>query len=281
MRLKLALITALALLGCSDGPGNTGSPQTTPEADARQVLVDYRVPGMMGQVADIINDSLDTNLPGGATVKQADALKSVVSDVFAQDRLVGLAADYLQQRVEESDREDVLPRVHDKLSAELPQRMIALEDSAATDEFAEGFAAFLDQPVDPANEPRLDRLESLAASLHLVELQTEFSVGMMRAMIHARNAAASPNYEASQESLERMATQTRDGLNERLASQVPLLLFYAYRDVDDEALGQYQTLHGDEDMRWVNSQVPQAISAALAQTASEIGPAFEKRNSDG
>lgn len=269
IRLPLVLALMLAVSACSSmswWPFGERAKLT----DAAQVLAIYDIDGMLAQVAPIINDSLAANLPAEIGAAKRERLREVVQEVYDPTLLAAAAARRLLQRARAEERGAALAAAAAALDAPLPRRMVANEQAAATQEFARGFAAFLKQEADPAVEPRMRQMRQLNEATSLVDLQIAFNVGMLRGMLAARNAAAPTAKEISPENIERMIDSTRSALRPHLTQRLPVMLFYAHRDVSPADLAAYLALQGSPALDWANSALPDIIAQTLAGAAQRL-----------
>lgn len=267
----IALLAVLTLSACGE---NTPSQKTASKNAASQaadrVLVAYQLHGMLEQAGPIVTDALKANLPADVSKVQQQQLQKAVNQAYAPDELMRNISRNMVAAAKRDNKLQELSTAADALESDLVKRMIKLDDAAASDEFADQFAAFLETPVEEGADKRMQIMQSLAKNLRLVELQTAFNVGMMRGMIEGRNAAAPKPYTMSQENAEKMLRETRDGLTEHLTRQVPVMMFFAYRDVSDEQLAQYVSLQDSDALRWVNQAVVAAMEKAFANASHRV-----------
>lgn len=271
---RFAFLAVLLLAGC--GIGGPGGDAPAHEA-AHSIIVTYQVPAMLAQAAPIISDSLKSNLPAQVDAQRRQQLQKAVRAAFDSDRLTADLTRRLQAAAEDGGKTDDLVHAAETLDAKLPRRMIALEDAAADEDFAKGFREFLQSSPPDDGEPRMQHVRKLARNMQLVELQTGFNVGMLRGMVRARNAAAPEAYRTSDETMRRMIKETRDGMHQRLNGQLPIMLFYAYREVPDAKVAEYDRLQSDPALQWVNGQIARAVEQTLSGAAEDVAERY--RNS--
>lgn len=255
----------VVLAGCA-----TLGLQESEERAAERVMGAYRIDAMLAQAAPILADSLDANLPAAVGQDERVRLRQTVTEVYAADTLKAAVAGRLAENARSAERGAALRRAADLLEGELAQSMIAREDKAGDAGFGEGFREFLQQPVTEESDRAVARMRQLTADLQLVELQTAFNLGLLQGMVAARNAVAPPDYTMSQENLQRMMRQTTEGLDQRLSRRIPLMLLYVYRDAAKEQRDAYIEMQRDEDLRWVNGALAQAIDGALKDAAAAL-----------
>jgi hypothetical protein len=244
------------------------------------VLAAYRVRGMLEQAEPIIQDALLANLPAAVSAEQRERLQMAVAQAYAPAGLFEQTSENLARAAKSEGQTEFLSEAAKALNSELAQRMVALDDEAATDEFADAFAEFQKKPVPEGAGERMRTMEGLAEDLHLVELQTVFNIGMMRGMIEARNAASPEDYSMSQESADNMVQQTREGLEAHLDEQIPVMLFFAYREVEDAKLAEYGDMQSGDALRWVNQAMVKAIGQAFAQASEEVAEQYASQTAD-
>ncbi|MDN5937560.1 MAG: hypothetical protein L0H83_02745 [Salinisphaera sp.] len=274
-RAAATALVALSVTACGS-LGGVGAPSWWPfgvhpdQADATTALAVYDIGGMLAQVAPVINDALAMNLPSDVEPAAREHLHAAVRKAFDPTVLSNNAARRLLARARADERGAALVQAAVKLDSPLPRRMVANEQAAATEKFAQGFAEFLEQPVDPAGEPRMQKMRKLNDALELVALQIAFNVGMMRGMVAARNAVSSPTMETSQATLQRMLDQTRQSLRPRLQQHLPVMLFYAHRKVSEEDLDTYLEMQTGPALRWLNAALPDVLQETLAAAAKRL-----------
>ncbi|ROO24529.1 hypothetical protein SAOR_15170 [Salinisphaera orenii MK-B5] len=264
--LMMALAAALTVTGCASGP--TGEQAQT--AASNRVIEAYNVPDLLAQAAPAVVESLENNVPDSVSQAERQRLRDAVYDVYAPEKLQAGVAERLRERAAEADRKPALASAADKLAAPLATRMIELESAAGSDDFAEGFRAFVDQPATEARKQRLRIIDGLADDMEVISLQTEFNVTLLRGMIKGRDAVVDPAQQASDSRVEQMVSNTREGIRDQLEQRVPLMLLYVYRDVDDATLQQYADLQAESDMTWTNQALRQAITDTLAAAGERI-----------
>lgn len=258
------LLSLLAVGACA-----TSTPPERSGAEAAELILHaYDLPAMLRHVAPIINDSLIVNLPADVSPAERSRLRESVIRAYGAETLAADLVRRLHESAGRAERPDLLSRAAQMLDSPLARKMIAHEQSAASDDFARRFQRFLEKPVRPEDEPRLKLARDLVAEMRLVELQVEFNVAMLQGTVAARNAAVPDGQQTSDANLKHMETQTRDRLRQRLQRQLPVMLFYAYREVDDEALRGYERLQTSPPLHWVNAALPELLAQSLS-TASK------------
>lgn len=270
VRVSLALVSVVSLAlvaGCASLTGP--SPQARSEA-ATRVLEAYDMPAMLGQVAPIINDSLKANLPPSVSDAEHERLTRAVADTYEAEALLDDMNERLRRRAKADERTGVLIEAKGKLDTSLARDMIALERKAATDEFVSGFKKFLDKPVEEEDKPRLEKARTLLERMRLVDLQVAFNIGMLRGMVTARNAAANPADQTSGDNTARMTEQTESSLRKRMNRQLPIMLFYAYRNVEDAKLDRYATLQASPPLAWLNETMPEVLTSVLRDATERL-----------
>lgn len=271
-------VSLCLIAGCAGWPFGGGA--VADNSQAERIIRAYDLDGMLAQVGPIIRDSLDSNLPASVPADKRRQLDAVIDQVYAPERLAQDMAQRLQQRAVERDQAGKLAVAAQTVGDPLVGRMVANEQAAETEAFATGFQAFLQQPRDPAEEPRLARMRELISEMHLVDLQIEFNAGMLRGMVAARNEVVPSDYEVSAENRARMLDQTRESLRERLPAQLPTMLLYAHREVSDEDVYAYLALHDQPGMRWVNRALPAVLADTLTAAAERLAGTYPPPSAD-
>ncbi|MES1924361.1 hypothetical protein [Salinisphaera sp. T31B1] len=264
--LIVACLGALMLAGCATGP--TSEPAQT--SAANRVLEAYDVPDLLAQAAPAVSQSLDKNLPDDVPTAERQRLRDAVYAAYAPDALAADVTQRLREQAKTDGRERALASAADELASPLAQRMISLESATGDDGFAQGFSAFVEQPATDARKRRLRIIDSLSDDMQIVQLQTAFNVTLLEAMIRGRNAVVDSDRQVDEPQIERMLSNTRDGIRGKLDERVPLMLLYVYRDVDDATLQDYADLQSQPDMVWTNQAVEKAIIDALAAAGDQV-----------
>lgn len=272
----ISLLAVLALCACGDNAtGQKSASQHTASQNADRVLAAYKLHGMLEQAGPIIGDALKANLPADVNKDQQKQLRTAVNQAYAPDKLMHDISQNLVAAANSESKSRDLSDAAEVLESDLAKRMIKLDDTAATDEFADQFAEFLETPVTDGADERMQTMQGLAQNLRLVELQIAFNVGMMRGMIEGRNVASPKAYTMSQDSADKMLKQTREGLQENLTRQLPVMMFFAYRDVSDKKLAEYVALQNREALRWVNKAMVAALEKAFANASHRVPERYE------
>jgi len=268
--LIMALAGAVLLAGCASGP--TGEPAQT--SAANRVLEAYDVPDLLAQAAPAVNQSLDKNLPDDTPAAERQRLRNIVFDAYAPDALYTDVVSRLRNNADADGRKRDLASAADHLTAPLAQRMISLESVTGDENFTASFNSFIDQPATDARKRRLRIIDSLSDDMQIVQLQTGFNVTLLETMIRARNAVVDSGRQVDDTQIDRMLTNTREGIRSKLDERVPLMLLYVYRDVDDADLQAYADLQSEPDMIWTNRAIESAIIASLAAAGEKVPAAY-------
>lgn len=279
---RLPLVIALAALvwlaGCASF---TGPSQQDRREAADRVLKAYEIPAMLEQVAPVINDSLKANLPSSVSDAERERLARAVAEAYASEPLLADMNRALRRRARSDDQVGVLLEARAVLDKKLTKDMIALERKAGTDEFDAGFEQFLKQPIEEEDKPRLDKARRLLDNMGLVELQLTFNVGMLKGMIAARNAAAGSAAQTSSDTASSMAERTRNSLRKRMNQKLPIMLFYAYRNVPDAKLDRYAKLHASSPLAWLNEATPEVLESVLQQATRDLVTTYGDQPDEG
>ncbi len=260
------MFAAAALVaGCAAGPQQGAS------VDAAQRVLDaYDVPDLLAQAGPVVSESLSNNLPGEVDTQTRERLRMIIADVYEPQKLTADVVARLQARAEQAGREAALAEAAEALASPLAARMIGLESVAGNDGFADGFNAFIRQPVDERRKARLRTVNTISQNMSVVELQTSFNLTLLEAMVRARNAATGAEYQVTEQEIQRMLGNTRQGIRSRLREQVPLMLLYVFRNVEDSVLDSYAELQSRPALVWTNQALTEAIQGALEAAGEKI-----------
>jgi len=262
-----ALTAAMLVTGCASLRGGGDAAQT---AAANRIIQAYDVPELLTQAAPAVRKSLDNNLPDSVGSAERQRLNGIVEDVYAPLALRQDVVERLSAQAAETGHEAALVEAADALETPLAKRMIALEGAVSDQNFGQGFNSFIDKPASDARKRRLRIIDGLAADMQVVDLQTDFNLTLLESMIRARNATVGTSQEVGEPQIERMLSNTREGIRDKLEQQVPLMLLYVYRDVDQQALQDYADLQAQPGLAWVNRALEQAITQTLAAASEKI-----------
>ena len=182
--------------------------------------------------------------------------------------------DRLRDAAAEDDQQRSLTVAADALHTPLATRMIGLESATGDPNFADNFKAFVDQPATDDRKQRLRQIDLLAENMQVVQLQTEFNVTLLEAMIRARNAASAAEYQVENSRVEQMVAETRTNISAKLEQRVPLMLLFVYRNVEDSTLSEYAALQGQPELIWTNQALKKAIIDTLAAASDRVTDNF-------
>lgn len=266
--LSLALALPVAIGGCAlHGPGR--------DRDAAQHLASvYQLSAFLAQAAPAVSGSLNRNLPQSVDLGRRKRVDRSVNRAFAPAPLQADAVRRLAEAARKQGRTADLVRAASWLDKPLAQRMIGLERKVGESGFSHDFKQFVSEPADNQRKRRLNIVDQLTADMHLADLQTRFNVTLLGAMIRARNLVVAAAARVDESKIQRILSNTRAGLHDKLARQLPLMLLYVYRDVDTDTLKRYAALQHRSAMVWVNKAFVRAIGGALEAAGRDIPETF-------
>lgn len=264
------LMTALLLAGCATGP--TGQQAQT--SASNRVLAAYEVPDLLAQAAPAVNQSLDKNLPDEIGTTERERLRAAVLEAYDPEKLQADVAERLRDKAGGNDKQRALVAAAEALETPLATRMIGLEATTSQAGFADKFRAFVDQPATDKRKRRLRQIDALTEHMQIIELQTQFNVTLLEAMIRARNAVSPSEFQVDESRIERMVTDTQGNIRSQLDKRVPLMLLYVYRNVSDAELQEYAELQGQPDLVWTNAALKNAIVDTLAAAGERVAENF-------
>ena len=263
---------ALLLAGCATGPAGTQA-QTSA---SNRVLAAYEVPDLLAQAAPAVSQSLDKNLPDDVGDADRQRLRDVVFEAYDPQTLLADVAETVREQASASGHEQALVVAAEQLDTPLATKMIGLESTTGQANFAQDFKAFVNEPATARRKARLRQIDSLAEDMQIIELQTGFNVTLLEAMIRARNAASTAEYQVDQPRIEQMVAKTRGNIKGKLEQRVPLMLLYVYRDVSDAELQSYAQLQDRPELVWTNQALKAAIINALSNAGERVAANFQK-----
>lgn len=267
-----ALAAVLLVTGCASLSGGEAA---RTEA-ANRIIQAYDVPELLAQAAPAVMKSLDNNLPDDVGSDDRQRLDRIVKDAYTPLALRQDVVQRLSTQAVEAGHESALGKAADALESPLAQRMIGLEGSVSDQDFAQGFNSFIDKPASDARKKRLKVIDALAGDMQVVDLQTNFNLTLLESMIRARNAVVDSSQQVDEPQVKRMLSNTRAEIHGKLEQQVPLMLLYVYRDVNEATLQQYADLQSRPALDWVNSALERAITQSLASAGDPIPDRYEE-----
>ena len=269
------LMAAAVLAGCATGPAD----KAAQESAADRVMAAYDVPDLLAQAAPAVTQSLNQNLPDDVDTTTRSALRDAVYEAYDPQTLQQDVLDRLRDAAARDDQQRALMSAADALHTPLATRMIALESATGDPDFAANFKAFVEQPATPERKERLRKVDMLAENMKVVELQTDFNVTLLEAMIRARNEASAAEYQVDNSRVEQMVAETRADIGNKLEQRVPLMLLYVYRDVDDSTLSEYVALQNQPALVWANQALKNAIIDTLSAASDRVTENFTPASS--
>src|SRR5699024_7227779 len=121
----------------------------------------------------------------------------------------------------------------------------------------------------------LQQIRALMQHMGIVEVQSAFQLVLLETMVEARNTVTPPEQDISRQQLTHLLDQNRDTLEAQMREQVPLILLYVYRDIDDATLSGYAELQGSPALLWANQALVEAIQRALEDAGDRVKKRLE------
>lgn len=262
-RYYLILLLPLLFTGCALQLGQQQSP-------AERLVSIYRIPALLAQAAPAATESLNRNLPSSASASTRKRLDHLLSRKFAPAKLHADVIHRLQKKADAAGRNDDLRRAANWLDEPLARHMIALERNIDQPGFLQAFKQFADQKADSRRKQRLLIVRGLADNLQLAQLQTDFNVTLLSAMIRTRNIALTATQKVDNSQIQQTLSDTRHDLLNKLKQRLPLMLLYVYRDVATAKLKHYAALQSRSAMAWANHAIAQSVADALKAASRRI-----------
>ena len=272
------LITALIgvsmlAAGCATGP--TGEVAQT--SAANRVLESYKIGDLLGQAAPAVASSLSRNLPASVAASERTRLQNTVNKAYDADDLRSQVIDRLKARAARSGHKTDLAAAAGVLEKPLVRRMIRLQTKVTEPDFAQGFKQFVSRPAGAQRQRRLSIINQINADMRVTELQTGFNMTLLESMLRARNAAADASQRVDANRMQKILSNTRDGIRAKLAEQVPQMLLYVYRSVDTATLARYAGYQHQPAMVWTNQALEKAIVQTLADASQNIPKTYANK----
>lgn len=275
---SIIALAVVALAGCTAlQPGRMGGDAGSAAA-ARRIIAAYHVSGLLAQAGSVLTQSLMQRLPATVDTVKRQRIRRVIDNAFRAGELTQAVRDRLQQQAQQAGRGQVLATAAAKLESPLAERMLDLQRQAGEDGFASGYNAFLQQPRDARRETRLRQLNTLIQKRGMIDVQSAFQSTLLQTMVAARNALTPASLDIDQAALEQLLDSNRNTLRTQMQEQVPLLLLYVYRDIDDATLKSYVELQSSPAVSWVNQALVTAIQGALASAGEQVSTRVAQLN---
>lgn len=269
----IAVMVALLLSGCAMLQSfKSASPAGKVDATqaAQRIIAAYHVSKLLAQAEPVLTRSLMARLPKSVGANQRQRLKGHIDEVFRTQALTRDVRQRLVRQAKSGNKKRVLAQAAQKLESPLASRMLNLQRNAGKDGFADGYNAFLQQPLDAQRRKRLQLLRKLMDKMGVIDIQTAFKTTLLKTMVSTRNAITPAQKDVSQSALQQLLGKARRTMRNQMSEQVPLILLYVYRNIDDETLTAYVELQSSPAMVWANQALVGAVEAALADAGGQL-----------
>jgi len=266
------IITALAtmlLVGCSalqSLSAGSGSDDTA----ATQIIDAYNVSRLLGQADNVLTRSLMDQLPDEVDADQRQRIRAAINSALRTSELTTDVRQRLVQQARSEGHERDLMAAATQLQSPLATRMLKLQSNAGQQGFADDYNAFMQQPLNARRKARLQQIRTLMQNMGIIDVQSAFQLTLLKAMVATRNAATSAAYNIDQATLQALVDNNRTTLRNQMQEQVPLILLYVYRDIDDDTLQSYVEMQSSPALVWVNQALVKAIQQTLAAAGQNI-----------
>lgn len=267
---SIIALAVVALAGCAGLQPARISGNADSAAAARRIIAAYNVSGLLAQADSVLTQSLMQRLPATVDAAKRQRIRRIIDNAFRAGKLTQAVRERLQQQARQAGRGRVLATAAAKLESPLAKRMLQLQSKAGEDGFASGYNEFLRQPRDARRERRLQQLRTLMQAKRIIDVQSAFQLTLLQTMVATRNALTPASRDIDQAMLEQLLDSTRKTLHTQMQEQVPLLLLYVYRDIDDATLKAYVELQSSPAVSWTNQALVTAIQGALESAGEQV-----------
>lgn len=237
---------------------------------AERVTAAYGVSALLAQADMVVTRSLMADLPDSVGFTQRQQLRQIIDKAYATATLTDAVQQQLQQHALHAQRVRDLADAAKMLETPLAQRLRGLQDKVGGAGFAADYNAFIKQSHGRQREARLSRIDTLMQAMAIVDVQTAFHVTLLTTMLHTRNAVTPSAQDISQANITKQVQRNRRMLNNQLREQLPPILLYVYRKVDNDDLRDYVQMQVSSAMKWTNQALAEAIRSALEQAGQQL-----------
>lgn len=267
LRLAAMLVCmAVLLAGCA-----TLQPSRQQASQAAQRVVSaYNVSDLLARADMVLTRSLLDSLPDDVDAAQRERLRQIIASHFKAAALTSAVQRDLAAQAVQKQHMRSLVDAADALDSPLAQRLQGLQAKVGNDGFATAYNTFIQQPPSARREVRLQQIKTLIHDMAIIELQSAFHVALLDTMLKTRNALAPLEQDMTLAEINQQLEQNRNMLRKQLHEQLPPILLFAYREVDDADFGKYVDLQGSEALLWTNRALARAIGKALEQAGAKV-----------
>lgn len=264
------LIMAATMLTLLTGCAGLQPPAQRAGTAASRIVVTYNVDDLMARAKTVLARTLLDDLPDDITSAQREQLRQVINDDFDTADLTTAVQHNLAAQAVQEQQVQALTQAAAALDSPLAQRLLGLQAKVGDAGFAAAYNAFIQQPPDARREARLQQIRQLIDAMAIVDLQRAFHIKLLDAMLQTRNGLLPSAQRLTPAAINTRLEDNRSTLDQQLHEQLPPILLYAYRDVDDADFARYVQLQGASAMAWANRALAQAIAKALHQAGKKL-----------
>jgi len=211
-------------------------------------------------------------------VKVYDAGGQIMAEAYNADDIYSSVIDYFNA----NSRRDYLWKIKEFMSSPLSEKIISLEDKAATSkglsEMKE-FANTLGQTPPPQERTAL--IKKLDEAVGATNMQIETVITLYKGMNLAIDSVAVSDKRLTPGELDMVTTQMRQQLKSILKNVISVSFLYTYQSLSDEELKQYVSFWSSDAGKWFNKVSNEAFISAMDKAGQRAAVKFAKLASEG
>jgi len=211
-------------------------------------------------------------------VKAYEAGSQIMAEAYNANDIYSLVIDYFNA----NSRRDYLLEIKEFMSSSLSEKIISLEDKAATSKGLEEmkeFANTLGQTPPP--EERTTLIKKLDEVVGATNMQIETVINLYKGMNLAIDPIAIADKRLTPGELDMVTTQMRQQLKNLLKNVISISFLYTYQSLSDEELKQYISFWSSDAGKWFNKVSNEAFISAMDKAGQRAAVKFAKLASEG
>ncbi|MDD4182495.1 MAG: hypothetical protein PHT53_01535 [Candidatus Omnitrophica bacterium] len=211
-------------------------------------------------------------------VKAYEAGSQIMAEAYNADDIYSSIIDYFNA----NSRRDYLVKIKEFMSSPLSEKIISLEDKAATSkglsEMKE-FANTLGQIPPP--EERTALIKKLDEAVGATNMQIETVITLYKGMNLAIDPVSLADKRLTPGELDMVTIQMRQQLKSILKNVISISFLYTYQSLSDEELKQYVSFWSSDAGKWFNKISNEAFISAMDKAGQGAAAKFAKLASEG
>lgn len=263
-------VVSVLLAGCTQMQVRLGGGEQLASTAAKRVTSAYDVSSLLAQADMVLTHSLMAELPDTVDFPQRRELRRMIDDEFRTATLTAAVRQFLSDEAVQTHHVQTLLDAASALETPLARRMHGLQAKVGTDNFANGYNTFIQQSPNARRKARLQQINALVDHMGIIDLQSAFHLVLLKTVLETANAVTGPDHDMSEAEIDAILRQNRHMLRSQLEEQLPPILLYIYRDIDDASLQKYVKLQGAPALLWANQTLVKAIRNALEQAGQRV-----------